>query len=85
VQINCAKLYAGQSAEDIAFMFLCERVNGLVRGQKALGMLIGDRESNHHAARFATTLSNYRASGTDFEFGTDIKNSWIRFTSRTRT
>ena len=37
-------------------------------------MLIGDRESDHHAARFATTLSQYRANGTEFAFGHDIKN-----------
>ena len=74
IQINCAKLHAGQAAEDIAFMFLCERANSFVKTHKALGMLIGDRESDHHAARFATTLSQYRANGTEFAFGHDIKN-----------
>lgn len=74
IQINCAPLYAGQTPADIAFMFLCERANSLVRAQGALGMLIGDRESDRHAERFATTLSTYRANGTDFAFGQDIKN-----------
>ena len=74
IQINCEKLHPGQVAEDIAFMFLCERANSYVRGKRALGMLIGDRESDHHAARFATTLSQYRANGTEFAFGQEIKN-----------
>ena len=55
-------------------MFLCERANDLVRAQKNIGMLIGDRESDKHAARFATTLSNYKASGTNFAFGREIRN-----------
>lgn len=74
IQINCDDLYPGQSAEEIAFMYLCERANDLARSQKAMGMLIGDRESDHQAARFSTTLSNYRAKGTDFAFGRKIKN-----------
>jgi hypothetical protein len=74
IQINCALLHEGQGPEDIAFMFLCERANDLVLAQKSIGMLIGDRESDRHAARFATTLSNYKATGTDFAFGREIKN-----------
>ena len=60
IQINCDKLHPDQSAEDIGFMYLCERANALMRAGKSLGVLIGDRESDHHAARFASTLSKYR-------------------------
>lgn len=74
IQINCSLLREGQQPEEVAFMFLCERANDLVRAQKNIGMLIGDRESDKHAARFATTLSNYKASGTDFAFGREIRN-----------
>lgn len=74
IQINCKLLHDGQRAEEIAFMYLCERANGLVGSQKSLGMLIGDRESDRHAARHATTLSNYRANKTDFAYGREIKN-----------
>lgn len=74
IQINCALLHEGQRAEDLAFMFLCERANDFVRAQKSIGMLIGDRENDRLSARFATTLSNYRAVGTDFAFGREIKN-----------
>lgn len=74
IQVNCAPLYAGQTPADIAFMFLCEKANSLVKAKKSLGMLIGDRESDHHAERFATTLSTYRANGTDFALGQNINN-----------
>lgn len=74
VQINCNFLYANQVPEEVAFMFLCERANDLVAAKKSLGMLIGDRESDHLAARLSTTLSGYRARGTDFAFGRDIRN-----------
>lgn len=74
IQINCAKLNEGQSAEDIAFMFLCERANDLVRSNKSLGMLIGDRENDRVADRYARTLSGYRDKGTDFQYGRDIHN-----------
>jgi hypothetical protein len=74
IQINSALLYASQSPADIAFMFLCEKANDLVRSKRSLGMLIGDRESDQIAARCATTLSDYRASGTDFALGRDIKH-----------
>lgn len=74
VQINCDLLLEGQSAEDIAFMFLCERSNDWVKHEGSIGMLIGDRESDRHADRYATSLSTYRARGTDFAFGREIRN-----------
>ena len=74
IQINSSLLNAEQSPEEIAFMFLCERANDFVKSKKSLGMLIGDRENDRHAERFASTLSNYRATGTDFEFGRQIQN-----------
>lgn len=55
-------------------MFLCERANNLVSAQKSLGLLIGDRESDSAADRYARTLSGYRARGTDFAFGQNIHN-----------
>ena len=74
IQINCTKLYGTQDPAEIAFMFLCERANSLVRSDNGLGMLIGDRENDQVADRFAKTLSGYRASGTKFAFGGDIHN-----------
>ncbi|VAW72022.1 hypothetical protein MNBD_GAMMA14-1003 [hydrothermal vent metagenome] len=72
IQINSDLLSENQSAEEIAFMFLCERANDYVKTNKSLGMLIGDRESDRMSEQFATTLSGYRANGTDFAFGRDL-------------
>lgn len=74
IRINCEKLHKGQNAEEIAFMFLCERADRLLGVEGSLGMLIGDRESDRVADRFAKTLSGYRANGTDFAYGHDIRN-----------
>lgn len=74
IQVNCAYLHPSQDAAEIAFMFLCERANDLVKAQGKLGMLIGDRENDRLSARFSTTLSAYRASGTEFAYGRDIHN-----------
>ena len=74
IQINCCRLSESQSADEISFMFLCERANDLVRSKKSLGMLIGDRESDRMSERFSTSLSGYRARGTSFTFGRDIHN-----------
>lgn len=74
VQINCDLLSRNQSAEEIAFMFLCERTNALVKAQRSYGLLIGDRESDNAADRFARTLSGYRARSTEFAFGQNIHN-----------
>lgn len=72
IQVNSGKLHKSQSSEDIAFMFLCERSSQLMRSRKQMGMLIGDRDSDKAAARFATSLPTYRANGTDFEYGQEI-------------
>jgi hypothetical protein len=74
IQINVEKLWENQKSDEVAFMFLCERVNDLCKSKKSLGMLIGDRESDRVSERYATTLSGYRASGTDFEFGRELTN-----------
>ncbi|HZR01821.1 MAG TPA: DUF3800 domain-containing protein [Burkholderiales bacterium] len=74
IQVNSGKLYPTQSSEDIAFMFLCERSSQLMRAREQMGMLIGDRDSDKAAARFATSLSAYRANGTNFEYGQPITN-----------
>lgn len=74
IQINCKKLYESQSTEEIAFMFFCERANDLIKSDGSLGMLIGDRENDRVADRYARILSGYRARGTEFAFGRDIHN-----------
>lgn len=72
IQINCHLLQGAHAPEQLAFMFLCERANSLVKGLASIGLLIGDRESDYVADRLSTTLSAYRKRGTDFAFGMDI-------------
>jgi hypothetical protein len=74
IKINCNLLSNSQAPEDIAFMFLCERANDLMRNRKTLGMLIGDRENDRSAAKHAGSLSDYKARGTNFAFGREITN-----------
>lgn len=74
ITINCDLLSDRQDPHEIAFMFLCERANDLVKSQASLGMLIGDREGDRLAARFGQSLSGYRARGTSLAFGRDIQN-----------
>lgn len=74
VQINAGKLWDTQSPEEVAFMFFCERSNDLCRAHYSVGMLIGDRESDRVAEKYATSLSGYRATGTNFEYGRNINN-----------
>jgi len=74
IKINVNNLLADQKPDEIAFMFLCERANDYVRSKRALGMLIGDRENDRMSERFSSSLSSYRARGTDFAFGRDLHN-----------
>jgi len=72
IQINTEKLYNSKQASDLAFMFLCERTNDLMKAKGSLGMLIGDREDNSITERFSGALSSYRCNGTQFEFKSEI-------------
>lgn len=74
IQINAEKLWQYQVPDEVAFMFFCERANDLCKARRCLGMLIGDRESDRVAERYAGSLSGYRAGGTEFAFGRDIEN-----------
>lgn len=74
IQINVANLWANQVPDEIAFMLFCERANDYCRSRQSIGMLIGDRENDHVAEKYAMNLSGYRATGTNFAFGRDIKN-----------
>lgn len=60
--------------EGMAFMFLIERIDQVLQGQKQPGILIGDRESETIAGKFATSLSAYRMSGTRFAYGKELKH-----------
>ena len=52
--------------EGIAFMYLLERIDQYLVGQNANGILIGDRENEVIAGKFAEKVSHYREWGTRF-------------------
>lgn len=56
-----------------AFMFLVERVNDLMLARGSMALLIAD-----HDKEFVSTnvrnLSSFKATGTDFQFGREIRN-----------
>jgi len=63
IQVNCQRLRGAQTADEIAFMFLCERANDLARSQKSLGMLIGrpgERSAGRSVFQDALRLSRAR-------------------------
>ncbi len=74
VRIDTDKSPKTIPAQDIAFMYFCERCNTFMKAEKSLALLIGDRESDRQSEIFSTNLSRYRITGTDFAHGIDIEN-----------
>jgi hypothetical protein len=73
VKMDVEKMFSGADVEGMAFMFLVERVDLYLRDQNSPGMLIGDRENETIAGKFAEKLSRYRTDGTEFEYGTQLQ------------
>jgi hypothetical protein len=55
----------------IAFMFMVERLDQLMNARKSIGLLIAD-DDREFASANVRSLSEFKASGTEFEFGQDI-------------
>ncbi|PIR34236.1 MAG: transporter [Alphaproteobacteria bacterium CG11_big_fil_rev_8_21_14_0_20_44_7] len=72
VKMDTSKIYANTSVEDMAFMFLVEKAEKYLRAQKSPGMLVGDKENDKVSKQFAETLSHYRESGTNYQFGMEL-------------
>ena len=70
VRIDPTKMVASEYT-DKAFMFFVERVNGLMKRHRSLGMIIADHDQEV-VWKNVSGLSNYKRSGTDFYFGTVI-------------
>jgi hypothetical protein len=43
--------------DELAFMFFCEKANALMKQMSDIGMIIGDRESDSLASKYAEHLS----------------------------
>ncbi|MFC1494335.1 DUF3800 domain-containing protein [Thermodesulfobacteriota bacterium] len=72
VRIDPAKMIA-DGIEDKAFMFFVEKANGLMRGKKTLGLLIGDFDKEV-VSQNVKGLSVYKNYGTNYAFQREIKN-----------
>jgi hypothetical protein len=73
VKMDIEKMFRGADVEAMAFMFLVERVDFYLRDQNSPGVLIGDRENEAIAGKFAENLSSYRTDGTNFKFGMQLQ------------
>jgi len=69
-----SKKFKRKKIDEMAFMLFCEKANGLMKRQREFGMMIGDRESDSLASRYAGNLSNWRNFGTDYQLGRSIDN-----------
>lgn len=73
IKINVEKLHQNIEPSKIAFMYFCERVDRYLCLKKQVGMLIGDRENDRVSEDNSIALSQYRADGTKFEYGIQLK------------
>lgn len=73
VRLEPAKMIAEDNLDQKAFMFFVERVEGYLRIQQDIGILIGDRESDKVSTVFAEALSRYRENGTPYAYGKELE------------
>ena len=59
--------------EQKAFLFFVEKVESFLHASNSPGILIGDRENEKISGQFAEILSQYRAEGTPYQFGRELK------------
>jgi hypothetical protein len=72
VRLDASKLYPGTDAEELAMMYLIERVNRFCRRTSTLAMLIGDYEKEKTVNKAVQNLARYKEDGTPYAFGQDI-------------
>jgi hypothetical protein len=71
IRIEPGKMIA-DGYEDMAFMFLVEKVDAYMRQCKSIALLIAD-DDRELSATNVTSLSSYKARGTRYAFRTDIR------------
>lgn len=72
VRLDVAQLYAGTNMENVALVYLIERINQFAKSNNTRAMLIGDFEKEKAVNRAVQNLALYREDGTPFAFGQDI-------------
>jgi len=74
VRLDVAKIAASVDVEGMALMYLIERIDDFAREKQTHALLIGDLDSESAVNRAVAGLSQYRASGTKYEYGRNIEN-----------
>lgn len=77
VRMNLSNMIFESSLENIqskAFMYFVERVEKYLQAKKSPGLLIGDKDSDSVSSSYAKNLARYRAQGTPYHFGIELKN-----------
>jgi Protein of unknown function (DUF3800) len=64
--------YSSQSPESIAFMYLCEQVDGVMKRLKSHTLLIGDQDEERSNSAVREFLQ-YRTHGTNWRMGKDLE------------
>jgi len=72
VRLDVKQLYAGTNMEDLALVYLIERINQFSKSNHTCAMLIGDFEKEKAVNRAVQNLARYRQDGTPYAFGQDI-------------
>lgn len=72
VRVDVAGI-APRDCQKLAFMLFVERVNQLMRARSSLGLLIADLDKEYVSAN-VRNLSSYKAMGTEFRYGQEIKH-----------
>ncbi len=72
VRLNVAELYGGTDTEEIALMYMLERVNQFAKRKTTRAMVIGDFEKEKAVNKAVQNLARYKEDGTPFAFGQDI-------------
>jgi hypothetical protein len=72
IRLNVAQIYSGTDTEELAMMYLVEKVNNFARSKRTRAMLIGDFEKEKIVNKAVQSLARYKEDGTPFAFGHDI-------------
>jgi Protein of unknown function (DUF3800) len=74
VRLDVRRIADHLDVEALALMFLIEKVDIFARVRKTLALLIGDLDNERAVNQAVQNLSQYRAAGTDYQYGHKIDN-----------
>jgi Protein of unknown function (DUF3800) len=74
VRLDVNRIADHLDVEALALMFLIEKVDFFARVRKTHALLIGDLDNERAVNQAVQNLSQYRAEGTDYQYGHKIEN-----------